>query len=484
MILEILMQDRHRVACYAPVCHEWQTIIEQKTFSRLVLTSSRLADFQDMVHRQRGLVKYIWLCIEIQEYDCSQCEADESDEHYDRNSAIIENAISQLFVVLSTWEPSGRLLLDISVHSPSDSQHHFKNFRFPSDDTSELCDGQEQNDYHDPRHGWVNGRKVSPPPCSSIHRIFSDIEMHGDFWKTLPKVSAVTGFLLRRQNRRRWEPGVVEELIFLLPRLEEIHYEPWREWIPSEQGMTDRSESSRERRVRRMGIDLDNFTGSTLLFKYLISKQMKKIVLFEDFNDVYAAAFPLLSHESRVRTADSAVSKAIAEASLNLESLSASFIADAGLFFGACQPSWVWNKLASLTLTSRLLAPSESHGAIDGVLQDAAATAMKMPNLKTVEIWNGGKGLASLFRYQASEGSRCAIITWRGNWDLTLTPQVIRSWETVALEYAQSDVRVVKELLNMDVVIGSHGDAIHHLKLLNQVVHPVSLHQIRREAGR
>lgn len=105
-----------------------------------------------------------------------------------------------------------------------------------------------------------------------------------------------------------------------------------------------------------------------------------------------------------------------------------------------------------------------------------------------MELWNGKKGLACVFRYQASEGYQLAKITWRGNWDLSLEPRIIRSWKAVALKRSRREVQghefqVLKELLDADVVIKFHGDAIHHLELLHQVVRPVSLWQIQKETG-
>lgn len=230
MILEALIEDERCVASYATVCREWQATIEQKNFSRLKLTPSRLPEFGGMVHRQRGLVKYIWLCIELQEYDCSQCEVEETDPWHESNTAIISRAIQESFSVLSTWEPTGNLLLDISVHSPSDSKHHFKEFYFGPDAVSESADKQETGNTHDPRHGWAHGEQVSLPPGKSINRLFEDIEMPLEFWQGIPKTRVVTGLLLRRQTCRRWEPRTLEELLKLLPMLQEIYYEPWREW--------------------------------------------------------------------------------------------------------------------------------------------------------------------------------------------------------------------------------------------------------------
>lgn len=101
-----------------------------------------------------------------------------------------------------------------------------------------------------------------------------------------------------------------------------------------------------------------------------------------------------------------------------------------------------------------------------------------MPKLRTMELWNGRKRLATLFKYQ----SKPATITWRGTWDFTLLPLVIPAWAGVAHKYGIEELIVRKELLNIRYTdIKSHGDAIHYLKLSHLVVRPISLQQIRTE---
>ena len=73
------------------------------------------------------------------------------------------------------------------------------------------------------------------------------------------------------------------------------------------------------------------------------------------------------------------------------------------------------------------------------------------------------------------------MITWRGTWEFALRPPVIQAWEAVALKYHGRGCVIVKELLDVGAVVKSHADAIHHLKLLNRVIRPVSLCQIRME---
>lgn len=117
------------------------------------------------------------------------------------------------------------------------------------------------------------------------------------------------------------------------------------------------------------------------------------------------------------------------------------------------------------------------------MLQSAAVAAMEMPNLETMELWNGEKGLAMLFRYQRAEQGQgqLAVITCRGTWELTLRPVVLQAWDAVALRHRGQGHIVVKELLDAGVRVMSHGDAIGHLKLSRPVIRPVSLRQIQME---
>jgi hypothetical protein len=104
-----------------------------------------------------------------------------------------------------------------------------------------------------------------------------------------------------------------------------------------------------------------------------------------------------------------------------------------------------------------------------------------MANLKSMEIWNGRERLAMLFRYQLTGEGQPAVLTWRGTWQLTLRAPVAQAWEAVALKHCGHKPVIVEEMLDAGVVVKSHGDAIHHLKLLSLVIRPVSLQQIRME---
>lgn len=180
------------------------------------------------------------------------------------------------------------------------------------------------------------------------------------------------------------------------------------------------------------------------------------------------------------RTPAPAVSDMIARASINLEQLSASYILDASQFFDL-ERSLCWNKLTSLVLTSNLLLPEESPTEIGSMLQAAAAAvaAHRMPQLLSMDVWNGRKGVAAAFQYRAFAESRTTTITWKSTWEVDIQQPVIDSWGAVALEHGRR-LMFVKERLDK-AAIKSHGDAIDRLRLADQVIQNVSLRQIRME---
>ncbi|KAF7958555.1 hypothetical protein EAE96_002095 [Botrytis aclada] len=244
----------------------------------------------------------------------------------------------------------------------------------------------------------------------------------------------------------------------LLPRLQEIHYEPWREFFGVMQKITDKY-------LQR-------------LFESLSCSQLQRLVIFENSDQTYPASYRDFGC-GPMRIPSSSVSSALANASLTLEHLSAPFMVDASHFFTARELSWKWPNLTWLALTSRLLVPQERSEELDDMLQAAAAAAMNMPNLETMEIWNGEKGLAMLFRYQRHKREQPAVITCKGTWELILQPLVIQAWDSVSLKHCGRETVIIKEVLNMSDSIKSHGDAIRHLELSKPVVRPVSLRQVQ-----
>ena len=200
-------------------------------------------------------------------------------------------------------------------------------------------------------------------------------------------------------------------------------------------------------------------------------------MIFEDFH----GNNPAMS--LRVQAAEIDTGYALVEASLRLEHLAASFVSDASHFFDACRKWNIWPRLESLALTSNVLKSQQQSVYINDLLEKVALVAMKMPRLESMELWNGRAGFAGVFQYQRIESDRTAKITWRGTWDLPLEPRVLEAWQAMVSERVDCKLQVVTEILDANVVITSHGDAIRYLRLLNTVVHPVSLWQIQKETA-
>ncbi|KAH6700207.1 hypothetical protein EV126DRAFT_29987 [Verticillium dahliae] len=209
-------------------------------------------------------------------------------------------------------------------------------------------------------------------------------------------------------------------------------------------------------------------------------------MVFENFNQQYPCFMQRfqegvdLTECDTVRDPSPAISQAVVLNSSKFEHLAASFIVDASYYFFEIQPSWEWPNLLSLVLTSKLLTPDENPTDINAILQAAALAAMKMPRLKTMEIWNGRKGLAALFRYQALRNVQQAVVLWRGTWDLAMEPPLIQAWEAVMHQYDGRRLDLVQERLD-ETAIKSHGDALSCLMLSSQVIRPISLQQIQME---
>ncbi|KAF4779965.1 hypothetical protein HER10_EVM0008175 [Colletotrichum scovillei] len=276
-----------------------------------------------------------------------------------------------------------------------------------------------------------------------------------EWWDKLPLAPAVTSLLLRQQSRRRWKPESLAHMFSRLPRLQEVHYEPWREWNNPTQKSTDKG-------------------------------YLKRLVIFENFNQQYPANMrrrELLEGEyvgtHALRKPIRDIGQMIALTSLSLEHLAASYIADASHFFEA-RLDFAWPTLKSLALTAKILAPHEDSTGIEALLLAAAAAAKNMPQLETMEILNGRKGLAGLLRYQAFRPKREAVLLWRGTWNLAMDSSVIHAWEAVTHQYDILRLRVAEEKLD-EVDIKSHGDAIQHLRLSSRVIRYVSLQQIQIE---
>ncbi|KAK1689293.1 hypothetical protein BDP55DRAFT_545700 [Colletotrichum godetiae] len=473
MILQTIARQTSGWGACASVCKEWQAILEKESFRQLKLQVSCLADIEAIISiKQAQLVRHIWLNVELKPYTCRSCQTTESYSWACGNNHVARRAITKLFSILSRWPvvEGAELTLELSIQSPSDKEHCFKNLYFGGVGEDEdlkfdrsghrLPHLDSKHSFHDFQHGWMNGRQVDAPNGKALLRIFEPL--YFKFKEGLPQVKAVTRFILRRQCRRQIEPQVLGSLFDKLPRLQSLIYEPWQSWDKIAQGFLWDSEYLK-------------------LIESHLPKALKKISVFEETNEEYITSFqPTLPTTAPdiIRVTSPTVSAAFAQRSLSLEQLSVTFMIEASDFFRSCQQGWVWSHMRFLTLTSRILTQTENLK-IENLLRTAAITALSIPHLHTMVIWNGRKGEAFKFFYYAKSSYTC--IGWQGTWDWKLEPSVIRNWQRVADQNTRHDLKVIPEPL-ITTNIDSHAHAIELLDLPSEVVHPVSLLQMQREA--
>ncbi|KAK5655809.1 hypothetical protein OQA88_5347 [Cercophora sp. LCS_1] len=149
-----------------------------------------------------------------------------------------------------------------------------------------------------------------------------------------------------------------------------------------------------------------------------------------------------------------------------------------------------WPHLETIALTSYLMHPDTEADEINSLLVSAARGARRMPNLKTLEIWNGGRGFACVFLYTARNETKPkpATITLSCSWGYDVSQEVVKAWAEKAGGHcnyiSDLDPHVLtrkKERLDPSV-FNTHGSVVGLLELRRLVLHPVSLAQLQWEA--
>lgn len=170
----------------------------------------------------------------------------------------------------------------------------------------------------------------------------------------------------------------------------------------------------------------------------------------------------------------------LANQSRDLETLSVAFLADALFFFHTRTNHQNWTNLRSLALTAKVLNSNHTAWA-EELLVVAALVAKRMPKLQIMELWNCRRNNeACCFRYHSTK--EFTAISWCGNWNFDIPPRVKRAWsEVVQATYPGRVLQVPEARILQQYLVQSPGDAIYYLDLQVQVVHPVSLDQMRRE---
>ncbi|KAI1378126.1 hypothetical protein F4677DRAFT_458814 [Hypoxylon crocopeplum] len=456
---------RHKSA-YAAVSLEWQGYFERRNFFVLTLSQSDLSDFRRIVVGERRTYLFrLWLRIELPRYTCDSCTRKESDQEATTNNLICTDALWDLFSILAEWKAkegkeTGRLVkLELSVYSPSDREHHFRDHRFH--DNRSTYHMSSRIDHDDPSHGWYSGVQVHPRLGPKLRLLGAPLKL--DFShissgqsQPFPELDFISSLVIPRQFYRKI-PGLTL-ILRSLPNLRRFKYEIWRH-------VTDGNEWLQEAEYREV--------------LQALPKDLKVLSIFEDSSDV-------LHLHRRARKFRGIIPVYLRTSSQNLTELNASFLIDAQEFFIQFYPGIYanrqigWPNLRALTLTSKLLIrPNRQH--INVLLQAAALAVLRMPQLEILEIWYGKLYKAGIFRYTRC-GDRSSI-EWldTNNPPLGFHSTVVQSWQTVANSYTRDCLDVTTGTISPQC-IRSHGSVMHYLKRFERILAPTSTRQLRWEA--
>lgn len=239
---------KRRLSTYCLVAREWHEFFASRLFRKLTVSKDlEFMQLRQLSFNQKKFIKHIWLRIDLAMYPYEQCWETEGAVWHGTNIGIAAATLVEFFCQMAwhgSWlvsepdESSGGMTLEISIHSPSDRQHHFRN----------LYDFDAEPD---PTRPWLSD-PFDAPDCPfggaqydrenaivPFLRLFGhsalDVQLNG----RLPVLRFITRLVVRRQTRRRLTPPAACLILKALPNLEEVAVEFWREFSVFEQARAD-----------------------------------------------------------------------------------------------------------------------------------------------------------------------------------------------------------------------------------------------------
>jgi hypothetical protein len=354
---------------------------------------------------------------------------------------------------------------------------------------------------------------------------------------SLPKSPCVTELLIRRQYFRDIETSSLSWLLKSLPSLQRLRRENWRLLHPEDR-RKDGTFYDLTLGLIHPGLHRGAMKGELFPFPITTSlpTSLRHLQLFEDFEAQLHGRFDVNEPRSPRFSEIRMLLPSLARSTPNLQSLAVGFLTDAIDVFGlrdfylrkradgttrdeATHQRIIEDRthhfpdMEFVVLTSQerlrpdnrpkineyFLKGPDNRPKINALLQAAAAVALKMPKLKTMEIWNCGQGEACIFRYEAADEKappmaqreRSCRLTWRSTWaepDLDVEPATLEAWSRVARASCPGQSSVLFERWPLPVGVSDweycwYGDVLRpeFLKLTPYVLHETSAAQVRAE---
>lgn len=457
------------LAIYACVNKHWNDFFESRTFKTLTIRPTDIESLANIVTpRRRAYLKHLWYRIPPTDHPTDDIES--TYKHLDWN---FTKSLVALWDVISTWNEQKGMTLELSA-APTYS-HSFDYFIEKEAVLYQKYLSSGQLDQYD-KEADVQER------CNRIHKGISefagfDSELQDFLWTNivdkifgtkplefvneqmlpigheweLPPVTAVSKFLIRRQQLRGICPFALNTILSSLEGVQDIHIERWRCPDPINEGSWCHS--------------------ARIPFAMELPRSTKSLSLYGETNTAI--------HVWENKDANFiSFAKALRQYTNFLEHLSISHMVDAREFFRpfssaneeATSSLREWPNLKTLSLTSDVF-KTGTEEEITSFLCTAARAARKMPRLQMLELWNGEAEMACVFSYRVED--TVVEITWCGTDIEALDYEVIKEWNAVSVYLDREDTReLVVRVKKEDVA--STGQVLTYLSSKDQIMHPVS----------
>ncbi|KAJ4011609.1 hypothetical protein NW752_008615 [Fusarium irregulare] len=487
MVLNFIVEDPYPIseffatpcslAPYARVNKHWNDFFESKTFRTLSICPNDIKSLATIVTpRRRAYLKHLWLRIPLTSQPCCINLEPDCPEMYTLLNQNFTMSVVALWNVISTWNQQKGMTLELSASSACYSDCFMDNeARLYKEylSSGQFDQYDEEEDIHE-RYNYVHNvisECVDFPSnelrdlvwTAIVDRLFGTEPLKftngrmlrvGHEWE-LPRVTAVSKFLIRRQQFHNICPTALNTILSSLEGIEDIHIERWR--CPG---------SSKEKIwCQKAQIPLARE----------LPRSTKSLSLYGETNTV------IHQWESKGTNVIS-FAKALRQYTNFLEHLSISHMVDAREFFRpfssaneeATSSLREWPNLKTISLTSDVF-KTGTEEEINSLLCTAARAARKMPKLQMLQLWNGEAERACVFRYRVED--TVGEITWCGTDIEPLTHGIVKEWNAVSVCLNRKDAReFVVPVKKED--IASTGQVLAYLSNKDQIMHPASAYRV------
>ncbi|CAG7563916.1 unnamed protein product [Fusarium equiseti] len=439
------------LAIYACVNKHWNDFFESRTFKTLTIRPTDIESLANIVTpRRRAYLKHLWYRIPPTDHP-----TDDIESMYKHLDWYFTKSLVALWDVISTWNEQKEAVLYQKYLSSGQLDQYDK-----AEDVQERCNlihkgisefidfDTELQDFV-----WTDvvDRFFGTKPLEFVNEEMLPI---GHDWE-LPPVTAVSKFLIRRQQLRGICPTALNTILSSLEGVQDIHIERWRC-----HNLFEESHWCHSARIP-FAMELPRSTKSLSIYgetNTAIHGWKNKEVNFISF------------------------AKALRQYTNFLEHLSISHMIDAREFFRpfssaneeATSSLREWPNLRTLSLTSDVF-KTGTEEEITSFLCTAARAARKMPRLQMLELWNGEAEMACVFSYRVED--TVVEITWCGTDIEALDYEVIKEWNAVSVCLDREDTRELFVRVKKEDV-ASTGQVLTYLSSKDQIMHPVSAYSV------